>query len=195
MRAHELDPEVVEEVMISHPSGIRLLTAPRPEHAEQVKGEQFVAMLQYLRQIFPYVIVDTAHDLSEVNLATFEVSDAVVVPITQQIPTIADGRKFMDLAPLIHLNPKRILLVLNQFDKRVAITPEKIAQSFQREVAAVIPLETGTVLPSINRGQPFMLEADIMARPLGRAMLDLAEAVRAVLAQPTEPADEAGAKK
>jgi pilus assembly protein CpaE len=41
-RSEELDPEIVEEVMVKHPgSGLHILAAPaRPEHAEKVSSSQ-----------------------------------------------------------------------------------------------------------------------------------------------------------
>jgi pilus assembly protein CpaE len=70
------------------------------------------------------------------------------------------------------------MLMMNQYDKRINISPEKISQSYQQEMAAVIPLDNPVVLPSINRGVPFMLQKDILARPIAREMLALAEAIR-----------------
>src|SRR5512145_1234221 len=61
-RAEELDPEIVEEVMLKHPaSGLHVLAAPsRPEYAEKVSSSQFAKVLEYLRQMYAYVIVDTS---------------------------------------------------------------------------------------------------------------------------------------
>jgi hypothetical protein len=46
------------------------------------------------------------------------------------------------------------------------------------QVAAVLPLESGVVIPSINRGLPFMLQKDLLSRPIARSTLDMIEAVR-----------------
>jgi pilus assembly protein CpaE len=98
--------------------------------------------------------------------------------ITQDIPSIARAKKFLDLAPLIHLDPKRILVAINQYDKRIEITPEKLGETLKKEITVVIPLSTEIVITSINRGVPFMLQKQTFAQPLGRAILELVEAVR-----------------
>jgi pilus assembly protein CpaE len=48
-RADELDPEIVEEVMLKHSSsGVHILAAPsKPEYAEKVSSSQFGAVLEY----------------------------------------------------------------------------------------------------------------------------------------------------
>lgn len=55
-RADELDAEVIDSVIIKHAaSGLRVLAAPaRPEQAEQVSSDQFVKLINYLRQSYAY---------------------------------------------------------------------------------------------------------------------------------------------
>ena len=60
-RAEELDPEIVEEVMLKHAaSGLAYSCSTKPpEYAEKVSSGQFTKVLEYLRQMYAYVIVDT----------------------------------------------------------------------------------------------------------------------------------------
>jgi pilus assembly protein CpaE len=73
---------------------------------------------------------------------------------------------------------------MNRYDRRVGITAEKVGESFKQPVTAVIPLEERVVVPSINRGRPFML--DDKSRPIAKAMLGLAEMIRQRLSQLAE---------
>lgn len=177
-RAGELDPEIVEDVLITHKSGIKVLSAPRPEHAEIVTSEQFAEMLRYLSTLYSYVIVDTATRLNDTSFGAFDVSDIILLITTQDIPAISNVRKFLDLTKALKIPSSRLMLMMNQYDKRINISPEKISQSYQQEMVAVIPLDNPVVLPSINRGVPFMLQKDILAKPIAREMLNLAEAIR-----------------
>ena len=68
---------------------------------------------------------------------------------------------------------------MNRFDKRIAITPERIGENLKQEVKAVIPLDERSVIPAVNRGIPFML--DNRSQPAARGILALAEAIRAQL--------------
>ncbi|HEX7973081.1 MAG TPA: response regulator [Anaerolineales bacterium] len=177
-RADELDPEVVEEVMVLHPaSGVKILASPsRPEYAENVSGDQFAKILDYLRRLYSYVIVDTCSTLTDVILGAIDASDAIILITTQDIPAIKNARLFLDLIDVLKINRKRVLFVMNQFDKRIGITPEKISESFKHEIVAVIPADERVVVPSINRGVPFMLGD--RSRPIARSVLGLAEVVR-----------------
>ena len=177
-RVDELDPEIVEEVMIHHgSSGVKILTAPaRPEDAESVNGEQFTKVLKYFRKLFSYVVVDTPSALNDVTIGALDCSDLIILVTTQEIPAIKNARLFLDLAYALQLDKRRILFVMNRFDKRIGITPEKIGESFKHEIVSVIPFDERTVVPSVNRGIPFMLGD--RSRPISRSFLTLAEAIR-----------------
>jgi pilus assembly protein CpaE len=67
-RADELEPDIVDGVLIKHQAtGIRVLAAPaKPEYAEQVSGEQFGKVIDYLRRLFAYVVIDSTSMLNDV---------------------------------------------------------------------------------------------------------------------------------
>jgi pilus assembly protein CpaE len=181
-RADELDPEIVEEVMLKHAaSGLHILAAPsKPEYAEKVTSGQFSRVLEYLKQIYTYVVVDTATLLTDVTLAAIDVSDLVVLVTTQDIPSIKNCRLFLDLSQTLGIDRERILFIMNRFDKRINITPERVAENLKQQVTTVIPLDEATVMKAVNRGVPFIL--DSRNQPASRGILALTESVRARIA-------------
>ncbi len=188
-RADELEPDILEEVLVTHKiSKVKLLAAPsRPEYAESVTGDQFAKILQYLRRFYTYVVVDTSSTLTDEVLAAIDSSDLIILLTTQDIPAIKNARLFFDLANVLNLHPKRILFAMNRFDRRIGITPEKVSESFKHEISVVLPLDERVVIPSINRGVPFILGDK--TKPISKSILQLAEAVRqrlTVLAQMEE---------
>jgi pilus assembly protein CpaE len=187
VRAEELDAEFVDSVLVSHRSGVKLLGAPRPEEAEEISPVQFTKMLRFLSTLFAYVIVDTSTHLSEATLAAIDASDVLLVVTLQEIPSIVSTRRFLDLVPQLKIPERRMLLVMNGYDERVNISAEKVNKTFHQDIAAIIPLEARVVVPSINRGLPFMLQSDIVTKPLGKAYLALAEAIRQRLKELGEP--------
>ena len=130
-RLDEIDTDLINEVLIHHNSGIDILASSSPEEADLVNGEQFQRIIQYLSKLYPYVLVDCPTQLTDTTLAALESSDVCICLITQDIPSISRAKKFLDLAPLIHLELKRVLVAVNQYDKRIEITPEKLAETLQ----------------------------------------------------------------
>jgi len=177
-RAEELDPEIVEEVMVKHAaSGLHILAAPsKPEQAEKISSGQFSKVLEYLTQMYAYVVVDTASFLTDITLAAVDLSDVIVLVTTQDIPSIKNCRLFLDLLQTLGVERGRILFVMNRYDKRINITPERVAENLKQEVALTIPLDEATATKAVNRGVPFVL--DNKSQPVSRGVYMLAESVR-----------------
>jgi pilus assembly protein CpaE len=180
-RVDELDDEVVEEILIKHDaSGLRVLAAPqRPEMAERVSADQFSKVLQYLQRMYSYVIVDTSPILTDVILSTVDVSNVIVLVTTQEIPAIKNARLFLDLVQTMGISKDHVVFAMNRYDKRIAITPERISENLKHEVSVSIPLDEKIAITAVNRGVPFML--DNKSQPIGKGIFSLAEAVRARL--------------
>lgn len=189
-RADELDVDVVEDVLITHRStGMKILAAPlRPEYAENVNGDHFSKILAQLRRQYSYVIVDAQSYLSDVVLSAFDASSLVILLATQDIPAINNARLFLDLSEIVGLERDRIVFILNKYDKRISITPEAIGDNLRKPVALAIPLDQRVVVPSVNRGVPFILNDK--KRPISRSILDLAEMVRLKLSEIEAAHDE-----
>jgi pilus assembly protein CpaE len=177
-RADDLEPDVVESVVIKHAtSGLRVLAAPaRPEQAEQVGADQFTKMVKYLRQNYAYVVVDTSSALDDITLAALDICDIIVLVVSQDIPAIKNCRLFLDLMDTIGSLRERVCFVMNKYDKRISITPEKVGENLKQPIVGVIPLDERVVIPSVNRGVPFMI--DNKSQPSAKAVFSLAEAVR-----------------
>jgi pilus assembly protein CpaE len=177
-RVDELDLETIQGVMITHEaSGVNVLAAPqRPEQAEQVSANQFIKLIGHLRQLYAYIVIDTTSSLNDITMAAIDSSDVITLVSTQEIPSIKNSRLFLDLLQTMGIDRNHIVFILNRFDKRITITPERIGENLKQEVAAVIPLDDRVVMQSVNRGIPFML--DNKTQLVARGIYALAEAVR-----------------
>jgi pilus assembly protein CpaE len=177
--ADELDLEIVEGVLLKHSgTGISILAAPaRPDQAEKITADQFLKILEFLRQMYAYVVVDTSAYLSDITISAIDSSDVIVLITTQDIPAIKSARLFLDLLNTLGINRERIAFTMNRFDKRIAITSERVGENLKQEVAAILPLDERVAIPAVNRGVPFMI--DNKAQPVARGIFSLAENIRA----------------
>lgn len=159
-RADELDPDIIEEVMINHKSSdLDVLAAPpRPEYADSISSDQFSKVLSYLQRMYSYIVVDTASYLTDIVQSSLDIASVIILVATQDIPSIKNANLFLGLSDASGINRKRVLFVINRFDKRVSITAERIGESLRQPVDAIIPFEDRVVTTSINRGTPFIIE-------------------------------------
>jgi pilus assembly protein CpaE len=152
----------------------------KPEQSDMVSGEQFSKVVRFMRNIYSYIIVDTASSLQDITVSAINNSDLLILLTTQDIPSIKNSRLFLDEIDALGFERKRIIFVMNKFDKRIGITPEKVSENLKQDIAAVIPFEE-RVIVSINRGIPFLLVDK--SRPLSRSILSLAEVVKKRLSE------------
>ena len=129
-------------------------------------------------------MVDTSHNLDDITLATLDVCDLLVLVVTQDIPAVKNVRLFLDLIKNLGIPRERVCFVMNKYDKRISITPERVGDNLKQPVVSVIPLDERVVIPSVNKGVPFMI--DNKAQPIARTVFSLAETVRAQLAKLSE---------
>ena len=146
---------------------------PRPEMAEKVEPEQFGKLLELLKKLYDYVIVDTAAYLTEYVQSALEVSDLIILITTQDIPSIKNSSLFLSLADASGINRQQIFFIMNRYDKKLAITPERVGENLRQPIVAVIPFEEKIVSTSVNRGVPFYPENK--NQPIGKAILTLAD--------------------
>jgi pilus assembly protein CpaE len=188
----EIDEEVMEDVIIKHEkTGVSLLASPpRPEQAEAVTGADITNTLDYLRRRFEYVIVDTSSMLNEITLSAIDSSDLILLVTSQDIPSIKNIRLFMDIARALGIDEKRVFLVMNRFDKRRSITPERVAEITKLELLATIPLEERLVIPAMDRGEPFMIENS--GHAVGKMISQLGDELKKRIEQMMEADAELG---
>ncbi len=189
-RVDELEADVVEEVLMAHESGLRVLAAPqRPELADEVKPDQVRRVLQYLRREFAYVIVDTHSAMDDMTLAVLDVADLLVAVATPDIPAIKDARLLFDLLVALEFSPSNVVFVLNKMDRRWGITSEAVGDNLKHAVDAEIPYDERTVIASVNRGVPLLMGDK--SRPPARNILDLMGTIKQRLVAKAKSEEEA----
>ncbi len=177
-RVEELDREVIDNVTIQYGNTELSVVAapPRPEMAEKVMADQFAKLLQYLRNFYSFVVVDTATYLTDSVQSAIEIADLIVLITTQEIPAIKNANAFLDLIDASQIPRERILFVMNRFDKRIPITPEQIGRRLHHEISIIIPVDERLVTTAINRGIPFVLENKV--HPTSKSIYSMAELLR-----------------
>jgi pilus assembly protein CpaE len=176
-----LDTEVLEDVILKHSaSSLHVLAAPqRPEQADAVSAEQFGKLLKFLRKVYRFIIIDTSSYLTEVVQAALDEANLILLLTTQSIPAIKNANHFLNLTDASGIPRNRIMFILNKYDKRIAISPERIGESLRQEVLATIPFDDKTVDNAINQGKPFILDNKTL--PVSKSIMIIAEKIPEII--------------
>lgn len=188
---HDLEDDFIQQVLTPHDSGIKaLLAPPRPEMAELVTSEHVKLILERLRQLFDFVVVDTDTSLHDRILNVLDIADRIVLVATPDIPALKNARLFLEVTEALDYDPQKILLVVNKVDKRVGgISVNDIQDAIKHPVTAELPADPPAALVSVNKGIP-IVQAD-PKNPLSRALIALTEQVQQQ--QETAEGEEKGA--
>jgi pilus assembly protein CpaE len=160
-RVNDLDNKLIEDVVIHHKSsGLYILSAPsKIDLSESVTGDKFCKILDYMRQMYRYVVVNSHPILNEASLAALDSGDIIVLVMTQEITAVKAVRSFLDLWDGLKLSRDHIVLVINHFDKESPLTIKKIGESVKIPVSVTIPEDHSLMIKASNLGTPVILSS------------------------------------
>lgn len=152
-----LDIDDFERYIITHKSGIKILTAPRhPEQADIVQISDIKDILSLFRKMFEYIIIDLPPLLNEITLGTIEISDHMYLIAAMEIPTLKKIKSGLDILSTIGYSKEKITLVLNKYRKNSEIQVKDIKKFFQIENIMYVNDNPQIVSSSINMGEAFV---------------------------------------
>lgn len=162
--ADDLDVEVIENVLGTHGTGLRLLAAPqKPQEAELVTPQGLVKIIEALSQRFGYVVVDTSLHLDDISLNLFDIADLLVIVGVPTLPCVRNIRVVLDLlAQFEDFDQGKLFFVMNKVPsdrKSGALDPEAIAKTLKLPIQSTIPSSEKQMLDSLVRGVPVIVNA------------------------------------
>jgi pilus assembly protein CpaE len=187
----ELDQELLDHVMLAHHSGIKtLLAPPRPEMADLVAPGVLNTILEKLRRLYDYIVIDTPSTLADLTLTVLDVADRIILITTPDIPAIKNAKLFFEVTEALEYPSGKTILVLNKADRHTNIRAEDIQASIKYPVAAQIPLDERTAMAAANQGVPYMLIA--RTSPLAQATMTLGRHLISTTAEKVGADEESG---
>ncbi|OAN45748.1 response regulator receiver protein [Chloroflexus islandicus] len=155
----EIEREMVNQVLLPHPSGLQaLLAPPRPEEAELVSPDHITRILDLLAVSADYVVVDCQTSYDDRTLSVFDRADHVLLVITPEIGPLKNTSLFLNLANQLGINPNAISVVLNRANSGVGIGVGEIERVLRRKINFHVISGGQPVVTSVNRGMPLILD-------------------------------------
>jgi pilus assembly protein CpaE len=193
---HNLDRDLVTDILITHSSGVKLLTAPPDaQSGEQVTGEHIRQVLQHMTNMFDYIIIDTRPSFDEVTLSLLDHSDKILVLLTLELTAIKGAKQYLELGDLLGYDSDRISLVINRATLQAGIPVDDVGASLKGEILARLPDEPLLVMRAVNEGVPVVQSAPAsgIALEINRLAQALARSDEAIDDMESGPVAMAGA--
>lgn len=156
---HRMDADLLASYIERHETGVHLLSAPfQPERAEAVTGEQVRSVLRFLRQHYPFVVVDTPKTFSPAATATLQHADTVFLVATVDLPTLRNLKRSLPLLDRITGQAaEKVRLVVNRQQDSTPITLDEVERSVGMPVAHTLANDYEAVSAAINTARPVVL--------------------------------------
>jgi pilus assembly protein CpaE len=163
-------------VLVRHDSGIDLLLAPpSPETAELVTQDDLPNILEQLRTLYDYVIIDLDKRLDEVNLRVLDAADQIFVVMTADLSCLKNVRLVLETINHLGYEQDKVRLVLNRSNAFTGINVKNAESALKRTIEHQIVNEYRGAISALNSGAPFMFtKADSL---LGRSLLEFTRAI------------------
>jgi pilus assembly protein CpaE len=173
--APSMDQDLIKQVLVKHDSGIDLLLAPpTPETAELVTTDHLPVILDHMRDLYDYILVDIDKRLDDINLGILESADSVFVVMTADLSCLKNVR--LVLETIGHLGfADRVQLVLNRSNAFTGISVKNAEGALRKPIDHQVVNEYRGAISALNSGAPFMFTKSDSA--LGGSLLQFARAV------------------
>jgi pilus assembly protein CpaE len=168
------DTQLMEGLLGTHElSGLRVLPAPvEPSAADQIAPHEMVGIVQVLRTMFDYVVVDLPPHFDDVVVALLEEADDVLLVASMDIPSIKNLKVGIQTLDLLELAGSKIRLVLNRANAKVNLDIGDVERALGVPADFRVPSDI-SVPQAVNRGIPVVL--DKPKSPAGAALISIAE--------------------
>lgn len=175
-RIEDLDADLIRSVVQIHQdSGLEVLLAPpKPEMADVITEAHMKRLLETLRPMYEFAIIDTSSSLNDVTLALLDNADRILLVTQQTLPGLKNVSRFYDLTESLSYGSEKIWLMVNRVSSRYGISVKDVASALKRPVIATIPGDDVLFDAAADQGVPVVLQQN-RRQPIGGAFAKLVE--------------------
>jgi pilus assembly protein CpaE len=172
------DADLLRTLVVPHDSGIDVLLAPpAPEAAEHVSAERhhLAQVVETLRSMYDYVVVDLPQHLDDHTLDVIGASDALFVVMTADLSCIKNVRLVLHTLAQLGVPDDKVQLVMNRSNAFTGISVKSVEGVLRRRVDHQIVNDYRAAISALNSGAPVMF-----GRPdslIGRSLMEFVRAV------------------
>ncbi len=151
---HRLDEQLLDSILTTHTTGLKVLAAPlEPAFADDITTAGLLQIIELMKTMFDYVVVDTASLLDELLLSLLEKSDQVMMVVDMDLPSVKNAKLALETLRLLKFPTNKVRLVLNRSNARARLDDREIEGALKSQIMARIPSD-GDVAASVNEGRP-----------------------------------------
>ncbi|NQY14814.1 MAG: AAA family ATPase [Henriciella sp.] len=151
-----VDDAVVSKLLSKVTDRLSLFTAPASvSQILDIPAESYVAIIDTVRRVMPYVVLDLPHSWSEWTYKTLLSSDEVILVCQPDLASLRNGKNMIDELKAQRPNdaPPRLVVNMMGVPKRPEIPAKDFAAAIEVEPSIVLPFDPQLFGTASNNGQ------------------------------------------
>jgi len=153
----ELDEFSLEGYLLSHESGLRVISAENHEllYQDDTLGARIEMLLDLLAKTYDQIIVDIPRHIDALTTTVLERADKVLLVTQQSVTHLSDASRLMRiLCQDLQIDKSHIIPIINRYQKNSEITFSDIEKAFRGLSPVVVANDFERVNDSLNNGIP-----------------------------------------
>ncbi|HIT54926.1 TPA: AAA family ATPase [Candidatus Galligastranaerophilus intestinigallinarum] len=131
-----------------------LADPPDIEQAEIITSEDITTLINILRNVFSYIVIDTTSSFDAKTITALDNSDLILLISIINLPSIRNCQRCFDLFKKLGYSKDKIKLIINRYMDADDIKIEDVEEVLDHKVFFKITNNYYTIINSINKGIP-----------------------------------------
>lgn len=187
-----IDAEGIASILTQHSDNLSIVAAPvRLDSPDQATSDDIGKLLDALRRMVDFVVVDTSGVFDDNALTALDRSDVIVLVGTLDIPSLKALKLATSTLDVLNFPRDSWRFVLNRADGKVGLSVDEYEKTLALKADCTL-VSSREVLAAVNRGEA--LVRAYPNHPNSKSLVAFARRIADSVAEPT-PASESGPSK
>jgi pilus assembly protein CpaE len=170
--AANLDGDLWKGV-VSSVDGLDVILAPENPMDTLNDMQEPSVILEFARQLYETIIVDTAGLFGEWGLSLARIADELLLVTTNELPALQATQRVLAHLDRNRIERSKVRLVVNRYSRDVGLSKDAISAALHTDVFQIIPSDYESVQRALVEGKPINGSS-----AFGKSLTDLAERLR-----------------
>lgn len=154
-----VDQDFIENYLIHHDSGIRVLPAnSQPMVSEFINEEDIDVILRTLQSVADYLVVDMPSKFDKSVTPALVVADKLLVVTTPEMAAVRNIKASLVALNELNYPRSKIKVVLNKVDPKDSISLKDVEATLNIDVFASLHVDYKNAMRSLNLGNPLVVQ-------------------------------------
>jgi len=141
------------KALVTQQQGVDVILSPE-NPVEAIPAQEAAAMIEYCRENYGAVILDTPSPYGEWVEHVAKLCDELMLVTTNELPALHSTQKAIAHLEREGIDRSRIKLVVNRYNPDLGLDREAIQTALNLEVFQVLPNDGDTIQKSLLEGKP-----------------------------------------